>query len=142
MPKNSVSRAFRRKVFSRAKGRCEYCQSPDSLSVGSFHVDHIIPRARQGATRLENLAYCCPGCNDAKWSKLKSNDPKTNRLVNLFNPRRQKWNDHFRWSFDKAYIEGKTSCGRATVEALGMNRLHVVKLRLIWLKWGEHPPKE
>lgn len=141
MSKNSVSRVLRRKVISRAKGRCEYCRSLDSLSVGSFHVDHIIPRARQGATRLENLAYCCPACNSAKWSKIKTRDPKTNQLVNLFNPRQQKWENHFKWSSNGTYIKGKTSYGRATVEALEMNRLRVVQLRQIWIKWGKHPPE-
>ncbi len=142
MRKDAVGRAYRRKVISRAQGRCEYCQSPDALSVGSFHIDHIIPLVHKGATRFENLAYCCPSCNNTKWSKMKGRDPKTNRLVNLFNPRRQKWQDHFNWSPDGAHIEGKTPCGRTTIEALEMNRPHVVKLRQVWVTWGEHPPTE
>ena len=142
MSRNSLNQAYRREVVSRAKGRCKYCQSAESLSVGSFHVDHIVPLAYKGPTRLENLAYCCPGCNNAKWSKIKSKDPKTNRLVNLFNPRQQKWKDHFRWDSAGTRIEGKTSCGRATVEALDMNRPRLVRLRQIWVRWGEHPPKE
>jgi 5-methylcytosine-specific restriction endonuclease McrA len=142
MPRKSVSQAYRLKVVNRAMGRCEYCQSAESLSIGSFHVDHVVPLAHKGLTRLENLAYCCPGCNNAKWSKIKSKDPKTNRLVNLFNPRQQTWEDHFRWNSAGTRIEGKTSCGRATVEALDMNRPRLVQLRQIWVRWGEHPPKE
>ena len=141
MLKSSIGPAFRRQVIERAKGRCEYCQSLDALSVGSFHIDHIIPLARKGLTRLENLAYCCPGCNNAKWSKVSASDPKTNRLVDLFNPRTQTWQEHFRWRLNGTRIQGKTPCGRATVEALEMNRNRIVALRKIWVKWGEHPPK-
>lgn len=142
MAKKIVSQSLRIKVAERAKRRCEYCQSPESLSVGSFHVDHVVPLARSGATRLSNLAYCCPGCNSSKWSKVRARDPKTNRLVALFNPRRQAWADHFQWSNDENYLVGQTPCGRATVEALEMNRSRLIQLRQLWKKWGHHPPPQ
>lgn len=37
--------------------------------------------------------------------------------------------------------KGRCEC-RATVEALDMNRPRLVQLRQIWVRWGEHPPKE
>jgi hypothetical protein len=36
----------------------------------------------------------------------------------LFNPRIQKWPDHFGWTADGLRIVGKTPSGRATVAAL------------------------
>jgi len=46
-------------------------------------------------------------------------DPATNEIVELFNPRRDQWKDHFRRR--EARIEGTTGKGRATVNVLAMN---------------------
>jgi len=48
--------------------------------------------------------------------------------VALFNPRKMKWIDHFSTT-DASVIVGKTAVGRATVEALGMNRPVIVAIR-------------
>ncbi len=140
MSEKSVSQVLRLQVAKRAQGRCEYCQSHEFLNVSSFHVDHVVPRAKKGATSLSNLAYSCSNCNGSKWSKVRARDPLTNRLVPLFNPRTQTWTDHFQWSNDKQYLLGKTPCGRSTVEALEMNRPRLILLRRIWKTWGLHPP--
>jgi hypothetical protein len=41
---------------------------------------------------------------------------------------------HFAWSNDRQRILGITPSGRATVEALRMNRPQLVNLRRIWAK--------
>jgi len=66
----------------------------------------------------------------------------TGRQVRLFNPRCQQWDDHFAWSDDFTRILGQTACGRATVEALRMNRPAVVEMRRVWREAGLHPPEE
>lgn len=58
----------------------------------------------------------------------------------LFNPRRQKWMRHFRWSDDGARIIGRTRSGRATIAALRMNHAAIVLSRSIWVSAGIHPP--
>jgi hypothetical protein len=53
-------------------------------------------------------------------------------VVPIFNPRRQSWEAHFRWSPDCRTIIGRTPVGRATVEALALNSLARQALRSLW----------
>jgi hypothetical protein len=62
--------------------------------------------------------------------------------VALFNPRQQRWHDHFAWSDNATRISGLTACGRATIAALQMNRFGVVNLRQLLVDTGRHPPEE
>ncbi|HLP88681.1 MAG TPA: hypothetical protein VK184_08850 [Nostocaceae cyanobacterium] len=39
----------------------------------------------------------------------------TNESVSLFNPRQQRWLDHFQWANGGTHIIGITACGRETV---------------------------
>ncbi|MCE7987368.1 MAG: hypothetical protein DYG89_39885 [Caldilinea sp. CFX5] len=48
-------------------------------------------------------------------------DPRTGRSAPLFNPRLQRWGDHFRRSRDQLRIYGRTASGRATVALLQFN---------------------
>ena len=129
----------RREVIQRAQGRCEYCQSPAKYSTQTFALEHIIPRSQGGSTSLDNLALACQGCNNHKYNKIKSDDPVTNQLVELFHPRIQRWPDHFTWDERFERIIGLTGTGRATVEALQLNRLELINLRRLLYAAGEHP---
>ncbi|MEL7355730.1 MAG: hypothetical protein AAFN40_04110 [Cyanobacteria bacterium J06560_6] len=62
-------------------------------------------------------------------------------MVSFFHPRQQSWSDHFDWSTDPTQVVGKTSCGRATVEALSLNRTGVINLRRLLIIAGLHPPR-
>lgn len=88
----------------------------------------------------ENLAYACSGCNGRKAIRVQANDPDTGQLVPLFHPRQQRWREHFHWSEDTSYAEGLTPIGRATIEALQLNRSALVNLRRVLHLAGEHPP--
>jgi hypothetical protein len=48
------------------------------------------------------------------------------------------WRDHFRW--EAVRIEGLTPTGRATLEALHMNRPLIVAIRREEESRGRHPP--
>jgi len=128
-----------RQVAERAKWRCEYCQSPAAFSTQPFEVDHIIPRSKGGPTVLENFAFS-GGCNSYKSDQTRARDPQTSRRVVLFNPRRQQWKRHFAWNVDFTVIIGRTASGRATVEALRLNRPELINLRRALKAIGEHPP--
>lgn len=91
---------------------------------------------------MDNLALSCLGCNSHKYTKTHAHDPETGRRVPLFHPRRQKWSRHFAWSDDFTHIIGRTATGRATVEALQLNRPELVNLRRILHGAGEHPPAD
>ncbi|HMS11409.1 MAG TPA: hypothetical protein PKE66_18105 [Pyrinomonadaceae bacterium] len=54
-------------------------------------------------------------------------DPKTHARVKIFNPRKDRWERHFKWEGLK--IKGLTGTGRATVEMLNMNRTLIIAIR-------------
>ncbi len=137
-----VTRDLRRTVAERARGFCEYCRSPYRYCVAPFSVEHIRPQAKGGRHGLENLAFACLGCNGHKHAKTKAADPVTGKSVPLFHPRLQRWKDHFVWSGDFTLIIGQTPTGRATVEALQLNREGSVNLRSLLFAAGVHPPDE
>lgn len=140
MPSESIPAALRRSVRERANGLCEYCRSSDNISNASFHCDHILPRNTDGKTELANLAWACPWCNTHKHAKTHAHDPETGQRVPLFNPRLKQWKRHFMWSENFLYIIGRTRIGRATVDALNMNRSEHVNRRKLLQPSGEHPP--
>jgi hypothetical protein len=132
--------SVRRIVATRANNICEYCRCLEQFSTQSFTVDHIKPRKVGGETILENLAWSCFGCNTYKHTKIEGIDPETNQKISLFNPRKQSWQDYFKWSDNKIEMIGKTACGRATIFALSLNRLGIVNLRRLLITVNLHPP--
>ncbi len=92
-----ISIKIRRTVEKRADYCCEYCRLSDSYSPSTFHLEHIIPLTGGGDDTLANLAYACPGCNEFKATKTTATDPNTGKEIPLFHPRKDHWNDHFKW---------------------------------------------
>jgi hypothetical protein len=141
MPKPFISVRKQRTVMDRAQGRCEYCQSQADYATETFAVDHIVPRSRGGTNDLDNLALACSGCNGRKYNKLEAPDPATGELTPLWNPRQQQWEEHFCWSEDYTQIIALTPSGRATLEALQLNRPGLVNMRRALYVIGKHPPQ-
>lgn len=125
-------RHLRSRVIARARWRCEYCHAPQARSAYTFHLDHILPRAKGGTAVLENLALACALCNGAKREKIAALDPRTGKGVRLFHPRTDRWEDHFRWNASYLRIAGRTSIGRATVVALRFNDPLQQEARRLW----------
>jgi hypothetical protein len=73
------------------------------------------------------LALACVSCSLRKEARRSAVDPATRRTVPLFHPRRQAWQDHFRWQ--GVQIVARTATGRATVSALRMNRPLILAIR-------------
>jgi 5-methylcytosine-specific restriction endonuclease McrA len=46
-------------VWQRANATCEYCQLPQTLSLVSFEIDHVIATKHGGKTTASNLALTC-----------------------------------------------------------------------------------
>lgn len=137
-----VPAALKRIVAERARDCCEYCRSQSRIATTAFSIEHIVPRSRGGETSLDNLALACQGCNNHKFDKVEARDSVTGAIVPLYHPRRERWRTHFAWSEDFTLLVGLTPTGRATVEALHLNRQGVVALRRILYAMGEHPPLE
>ena len=62
-------------------------------------------------------------------------------FVFLFNPNKQKWNEHFRWHSDGILMIGITPVGRATMVVLKLNRTVLLHSRRFWREAGWHPPQ-
>lgn len=127
-------------VARRAAGRCEYCRMHQSLQGATFHVEHVIPRSRGGASDLDNLAWACPSCNLHKSNRVEVRSADDPEMISLFNPRADNWHDHFRWNGD--IVLGLTSCGRATIEALLLNHERRIRIRQAEAVFDLFPPAD
>ncbi len=92
-----------------------------------FHVDHVVARQHGGTTTLDNLTYCCADCNRHKGPNVGSVNPETGRRVRLFNPRVDRWDDHFFRVGSR--LVGRTTRGRLTVESLSPNSPGLLRFR-------------
>ena len=131
----------RRAIRQRAKGQCEYCQAQELIGV-LLVVDHIKPLSYGGETDLENLCLACFHCNSYKSDFRIGIDLETRLESPLFNPRRDRWSDHFLWVDTGQELTGLTPIGRATISRLRMNRPAIVTARRAWIKAGMHPPPD
>lgn len=126
-------------IHERANRCCEYCKFPLKYSHDSFHFEHILPLQLGGTYELLNLALACDGCNSFKWIHIEGMDSFTGLKSPLFNPRKDKWSEHFIWIDDFTIIQGITPQGRATVDLLKMNRTGLVNVRKALYAFGVHP---
>lgn len=127
-----------RRAAARASGRCEYCRMHQALQGATFHVEHATPTSAGGADALDNLALACPSCNLKKADRTAAPDPDTGAGVPLFNPRRDRWSDHFVW--DGPRVVGRTPTGRATVATLDLNHPRRVMIRRAEEYFALFPP--
>lgn len=140
MSRERVRAATKQAVIERARSCCEYCASMARYSMSPFSIDHITPVSHGGHSILGNLALTCQGCNGAKYNKTTAIDPVSLQSAPLFHPRQDTWQEHFAWNDGCTYIIGITPTGRATVEALHLNREELINLRSVLYAIGEHPP--
>jgi hypothetical protein len=137
-----ISESLRDAVVQRAGNRCEYCLLSQEFQVATFPVDHVLPVFLSGPTTLENLALACPRCNSRKWKHVEAVD-NAGQLVPLFNPRTQKWLDHFRWSVaDSILVESLSPIGSATLLCLDLNSSQHLAIRSLLSSLDMHPPKQ
>ena len=137
-----IPRRLRDNVASAAGYCCGYCRTPEALVGFRLTIEHIIPEARGGKRVEENLWVSCHACNEFKGAQIQGKDLLSGKIIRLFHPRRQQWQDHFQWSADGTEILGLTACGRATVTALQLNRPELIGARSLWVQVGWWPPAE
>lgn len=134
---SDVSGELRRLVAGRALHRCEYCLLHEDDAFLSHQVDHIISRKHGGLSEPGNLAYACFRCNTWKGSDIASLDPRTGRMTPLFNPRRERWSDHF--ELRGFVIEPLTIRGEVTARLLKLNLDQRVSERRLLMSLGRFP---
>jgi 5-methylcytosine-specific restriction endonuclease McrA len=135
----TVNDATRKLIRERAKYLCEYCHSSEEASAALFAIDHITPQSLGGSDEAENLALACQRCNGYRYNFTTGIDPQTQAIIPLFNPRQDKWADHFIWTADGLKIIGITATGRATCNRLDLNdERHnegsIQKARRLWMR--------
>jgi hypothetical protein len=135
---SDITASLHDEVLLRAGNRCEYCRLSQLGQEAAFHIDHVRPRAAGGPTIIDNLALACVSCSLRKWANQTATDPESGEEVPLFNPRTQVWAEHFRWKDE--IVVPLTSTGRATAEALAMNRPVIIAIRQEETVRGRHPP--
>jgi diadenosine tetraphosphate (Ap4A) HIT family hydrolase len=67
MDNKGINDILRFRVLKEAGGRCALCGA--SNKDVPLHIDHIIPRSRNGKTVYENLQALCEKCNCTKGNK-------------------------------------------------------------------------
>jgi hypothetical protein len=53
---------IRNYLIEKYNHKCFYCDK----EVSAFEVEHMIPKARNGSNRIDNLTLSCPDCNQKK----------------------------------------------------------------------------
>src|SRR5882724_196664 len=129
----------RQRIRDRAQDCCEYCQLPQACTALPHEVDHIRARKHRGPTTLKNTCWACANCNASKGSNAAGFAPATDELVRLFNPRTDRWQDHFAWRGPR--LVGKTPIGRATIDVLRINTMERVEHRRLLIATGLFPPQ-
>ncbi|HXU44070.1 MAG TPA: HNH endonuclease [Thermoanaerobaculia bacterium] len=140
MTSSYIPKKLRQIVAEQARFRCGYCLSAEKVVGFAMEIEHLVPQALGGPSREENLWLACPACNAFKGQRISARDPLSGLTVRLFNPREQRWEEHFLWIDSGARIAGRTAIGRATAMALHFNRPLLVAARSAWIKAGWHPP--
>jgi hypothetical protein len=123
---------LQRLVWQRAAQRCEYCHVPANIALLPFQIDHIIAEKHGGLTTAENLALSCERCNSHKGPNIAGYLEGSH--VSLFNPRKDRWADHFVW--DGPVLIGKTPVGKVTIEVLAINLPYRIALRAALIEEG------
>jgi hypothetical protein len=110
---------MRRVVVARAEGLCEYCLIAEVDTGFGCQFDHVISEKHGGTTTLGNLAQACVACNVAKGSDVGSIHSETGDFCRFFNPRSDRWSDHF--VLRDYRIEALTLIGTVTVRIFQFN---------------------
>jgi hypothetical protein len=90
-------------------------------------------------THEDNLAYACALCNRNKGTDLASVEPETGEIVRFYNPRKDRWTDHFRLAEDGITIAALTPLGGVTVRILGLNAPERLLERSALREIGRYP---
>ncbi len=126
-------------VARRAGHRCEYCRAPEAANNFQFEVEHIVPTSRGGSNSPGNLALVCRGCNVRKGANQGDSDESTGEWIPLFDPRADRWTDHFEFDSASMAIIGTTPIGRVAIAVLDLNHPLQLAARDVWYRLRIYP---
>lgn len=102
-------------------------------------MEHIVPFSRQGSNDEANLALACRSCNLRKGNRISGMSSGSKAEVRFFNPREDRWGEHFQFNVESGEVVGETSVGEVTVEYLEMNSPAQVAARQLWIRLSLFP---
>ena len=132
-----MDETVRQFVRERGGHRCEYCRLPqDAVPFLRFHVEHIQATQHVLDDSESNLCLACPRCNLKKGPNLATLSVTDRKLIRLFHPRKDVWEEHF--EVINGLIVGRTEIGTATVNLLLMNATDQLRIRRKLISRGEY----
>lgn len=132
-----VSVEVRRIVARRAGNVCEYCLIAEEHSFYRHQIEHIVSLKHGGMSETDNLALSCVFCNSNKGSDIASLVQDSREITRLYNPRTDRWNEHFQ--LDSATIIPLTDIGEATARLLKLNADERVLERQVLITQNKYP---
>jgi hypothetical protein len=132
-----VGEELRRLVAARAEHICEYCLIHEDDTFLGCEVDHIISVKHGGPTVADNLTYACAFCNRQKGSDIGSILWRTGEFIRFFNPRTDRWSQHFR--LEGVVVQPQTGIGEVTTPILDLNHSDRLLERQTLLAVGRYP---
>lgn len=130
-PKRVGYRSYRQLVRQDFVQTCAYCLMTEIFAGGTenFELDHFRPRSQfpQLLNEFQNIYYACHPCNHAKSDKWPSAELEelgysfVDFCVDVFAT-------HFEASAS-GHWRGITESGKYTLDALRLNRSHLVEIR-------------
>jgi hypothetical protein len=140
MSKTYVSVQLRRTIADYTNNCCAYCLQPEVFAFCSHEIDHIIAEKHGGETVEGNLALACKLCNTFKGSDIASVDPEGQEIIRLYQPRIDRWQDHFQLA--NAELIPLTAIARTTIFLLRLNRGDRLEERRLWSRddWRSRSP--
>jgi hypothetical protein len=132
-----ISEELRHLVAIRAEHLCEYCLIHEEDTFFGCEVDHIISVKHGGPTEADNLAYACVFCNRQKGSDIGSILWRTGEFSRFFNPRIDRWGEHFQ--LEGVIIQPRTGIGEVTARILEFNHSDRLLERQTLIAAGRYP---
>lgn len=133
----NIPEKLRALVAKRAGYACEYCLVHQDDLIFGCQIDHILSLKHGGETIADNLANSCLPDNIYKGSDIGTILLPGRKLTRFFNPRTDKWTDHF--TLSEGLILPKTKIGEATVKILQLNSPERVLRRQLLILVGRYP---
>jgi uncharacterized protein (TIGR02646 family) len=126
-------RVFREPVREDFRKTCAYCLLEEMWAAGpeNFELDHFRPKSvfPQLTMSYYNLYWSCHVCNRQKHDAWPSKEARA-QGISFVDLCASSFDEHF-VSQKNGKWRGKTLAARYTIDALRLNRPHLVQLRLL-----------
>lgn len=104
--------------------RCGYCGVRESDAGARLTLDHFRPRSIGGTDEIDNLVYCCHGCNEFKGDYWHEEEEQR-----LLHPLRDSIAAHIAQA-EEGRVRAMTDRGGSHIDCLRLNRPELIAYRL------------